>query len=160
MNNVKIFVSVLIILVLGIVATVLLRSSSGENQLATGGQYESFAQCLVGKGVAFYGAFWCPHCAAQEKDFGMSRDELTKVGLYNECSLPDASGQNQLCTNKGIKSYPTWIFPDGSELTGETPLATLADKSGCQLPGADSSAPAPSDAGASSSAQTAPAPAQ
>ncbi|MBU6501014.1 MAG: hypothetical protein KGJ89_02710 [Patescibacteria group bacterium] len=88
-----------------------------------------FASCLKDKGVAFYGAFWCPHCAAQKKLFGNAVDLLP----YVECSNPDES-QTQICIDKGIQSYPTWVFPDGSRNTGETSLQTLADKSGCTLP--------------------------
>lgn len=102
------------------------------------------AQCLKDKGVFFYGAFWCPHCRAQKALFGDAVSALP----YVECSNPDQS-QNQLCTSKNIHSYPTWRFPDGSELTGEQTLATLAEKSSCQsaLNGA-SSAPASTTTGA------------
>lgn len=90
-----------------------------------------FAECLKNKGVIFYGAFWCPHCQAQKKLFGNAVDQLP----YVECSTPDARGQTSVCISKGINSYPTWTFGDGTEeLTGEIALQTLADKSGCALP--------------------------
>ena len=94
------------------------------------GMYDAFAKCIAQSGTKFYGAFWCPHCAAQKKDFGTSEQYLP----YIECSLPDESGQTQICIDNNIQSYPTWVFPDGSRLTGETQLSTLAQKTGCALP--------------------------
>lgn len=142
-NQIKIFISVIGILILGVIATVLLRA----NQAPAGpGKYDEFAQCLKDKGAVFYGAFWCPHCKAQKEMFGKS----AKLLPYQECSLPSGSGQNQMCTDKGIKSYPTWIFSDGSELSGEIALATLAEKTSCVLPGdADTTVPAGSNGGSS-----------
>ena len=96
----------------------------------TPGQLDGFAQCLKDKGITFYGAFWCPHCAAQKAMFGKSVHLLP----YVECSNPAGDAQLPVCNDKGIKSYPTWIFPDGSELNGTIPLADLAAKSGCALP--------------------------
>ena len=95
------------------------------------GKYDAFAQCIAQTGTKFYGAFWCPHCAAQKQEFGTSE----KLLPYVECSLPDESGQTQVCIDNKIESYPTWVFPDGSRLTGTTPLEQLAEKTGCALPG-------------------------
>jgi len=94
------------------------------------GMYDDFAKCIAQTNTKFYGAFWCPHCAAQKRVFGDSAQYLP----YVECSLPDESGELQVCVDDGIKSYPTWTFPDGSRLSGELSLATLAEKTGCALP--------------------------
>ncbi len=96
-------------------------------------KFAGFAQCLQKNGAEFYGAFWCTHCQAQEASFVMSRESLETLGLYKECSNPNKV-QNQLCNDKKIENYPTWIFKDGSRLTGEIPLATLAEKTQCVLP--------------------------
>jgi thiol-disulfide isomerase/thioredoxin len=93
------------------------------------GQYDSFAECLKDNGAKFYGAFWCPHCQSQKREFGRSERLLS----YIECSTPDGRGQTIECKEKGIQSYPTWIFANGEKITGEIPLATLAEKTGCQL---------------------------
>jgi hypothetical protein len=146
-NNVKIFIAVLVLLVLGVVATVLLRGTTGSP--AQSGAYDQFAQCLKDKGATFYGAFWCPHCQATKKLFGSSVHLLP----YVECSTADASGQTQICIDKKITGYPTWEFADGSRLNGEIPLATLAEKTGCTLPDLNGSKVAPVDTGASSSAK-------
>lgn len=90
-----------------------------------------FAQCLADSGAKFYGAFWCPHCQAQKKMFGSSEKYLP----YVECSTPDGQKQQQLCIDAGITGYPTWEFSGGERLTGEVPLQTLAEKTGCVLPG-------------------------
>ena len=127
MNNKKIFILIIGVLILGTIGTVLLRSSSTP----TGpGKYDTFATCLKEKGATFYGAFWCPHCQSQKKLFGSS----VKLLPYVECSTADASGQTQICKDKKIEGYPTWEFADGSRLNGEIPLQQLADKTSCVLP--------------------------
>lgn len=94
------------------------------------GKLDDFARCLEDKGATFYGAFWCPHCQSQKELFEKSEKLLS----YVECSTPDGKGQLPICKQKKIEGYPTWEFADGSRETGEVPLQTLADKSGCQLP--------------------------
>lgn len=118
------------LIVLGIV--VLMKFVVGAGKTAS--RYEGFAQCLADKGTKFYGAFWCPHCQAQERMFGISRENLEQKGLYTECSTPDGKGQTQACKDAGVSGYPTWVFPDTSRLSGEIELKTLAEKSGCALP--------------------------
>ncbi len=94
------------------------------------GKLDDFAACLKDKGATFYGAFWCPHCQNQKQMFGKS----VKLLPYVECSAPDGNSQLPVCNNKKIESYPTWEFKDGSRETGEVPLVTLSEKTGCQLP--------------------------
>jgi len=126
-NNVKIFLSVIGLLILGTIATVVARS--GEDGMPPPpGKYDEFAKCLKDSGAVFYGAFWCPHCQAQKKLFGTSQ----KLLPYVECSTPDGRNQTPFCLEKKIGSYPTWEFADGSRLDGEIPLAQLAEKTSCQ----------------------------
>lgn len=127
MSQKNIFLLVIVILILGTIGAVLFQSPSAET---SPGKYDIFAQCLKDKGAIFYGAFWCPHCQAQKKLFGSS----VKFLPYVECSTADGSAQTKECTDKKIASYPTWVFADGSRLTGEIPLQTLADKTSCSLP--------------------------
>ncbi len=98
------------------------------------GKLDAFATCIKDSGAQFYGAFWCPHCAAQKALFGAS----AKLLPYIECSTPDGQGQLQKCTDIGVQSYPTWHFattsPNPDILTGEIPLETLAEKTSCVLP--------------------------
>ena len=101
---------------------------SKEN--VTPSKFDSFAQCLKDNGVVFYGAFWCPHCQNQKALFGKSE----KLLPYVECSTVDGKGQLSVCKEKKVEGYPTWIFADGSRLTGEVTLETLAEKTACTLP--------------------------
>lgn len=146
-NNVKIFIGVIGVLVLGVIATAVVRSDVSGGPVEPG-KYDTFAQCLQDKGATFFGAFWCPHCQAQKKLFGSSQ----KLLPYVECSTPDAKGQTQICIDKGVKSYPTWEFADGERLNGEIPLEKLAEKTGCMLPGTADIAPILPEEGASSPA--------
>lgn len=100
------------------------RASGGPGKL------DGFAQCLENRGALFYGAFWCSHCQNQKALFGSSKKYLP----YIECSTPDTKGQLPVCVANKITSFPTWVFPDLSTSTGEMPLATLSEKTGCSLP--------------------------
>ena len=110
---------VLVVIVIGVLI---------YNSTTTPGQYDNFAKCLTEKGVKFYGAFWCPHCADQKKLFGKS----IKYVDYIECSTPDRSGQTPLCIQEKIEGYPTWEF-NGTKASGVFSLQELGSKSGCQL---------------------------
>lgn len=126
-NNVKIFILIVGLLVLGTIGAVLLQS----NNIPLGpGKYDTFATCLKDKGAIFYGAFWCPHCQATKKAFGSSQ----KLLPYVECSTADGQSQLQICKDKKIVGYPTWEFADGSRLEGEVTMQQLADKTACVLP--------------------------
>jgi len=94
------------------------------------GKYDSFAQCISDSKTIFYGTFWCPYCQNQKKMFGKSAQLLP----YEECSTPDGQAQLAYCTEVGVESYPTWVFPDESRLTGVVSFETLAEKTGCTLP--------------------------
>lgn len=126
-KNAKIFVLIIGLLILGTIGMALLRSNSAP---PGPGKYDTFAACLKDKGATFYGAFWCPHCQAQKKLFGVSQ----KLLPYIECSFPNGQGQTQICKDKKIEGYPTWEFADGTRLNGEIPLQQLADKTSCVLP--------------------------
>lgn len=89
----------------------------------------SFATCLADKGVSFYGAFWCPHCQNQKDEFRTAQKQLP----YIECSTPEGSSLS-VCTEKQIRSYPTWINAQGERLEGEQSLETLAEFSSCPVP--------------------------
>lgn len=113
------------------------------------------AQCLTDKGVKMYGAYWCPHCQAQKKDFGAAFKKVT----YVECAIPgDPRAQTQECKDANIQGYPTWVFPDGSRQSGEITLVRLAERAGCAYPGAkiDAAVPPPAAPAANAPATNAP----
>ncbi len=152
-NNIKIFILVIVLLVIGTVATAVVRSGGSTSATNNDGKYDTFATCLKDQGAKFYGAFWCPHCQAQKKLFGSS----VKLLPYVECSTASGTGQTQVCIDNKVASYPTWEFADGSRLTGEIPLTQLAEKTSCTLPDAAGATPQAetTDTGASSPASPA-----
>ena len=89
-----------------------------------------FARCLTEKKFEFYGASWCTHCTAEKELFGSSFQYIN----YIECATPDGKNQTQECADANIAGYPTYVFADGTRLSGETPLSNLAVKTGCALP--------------------------
>jgi len=122
-RGILIFWSILLgLIVLGVLASFMV--STRPNKL------DSFAQCLKDSGTIFYGAFWCPHCQRTKAMFGSAAKYLP----YVECSNPDGQSQTQICIDKGVQNYPTWVFPDGSILTGEHSLQELSTASKCPLP--------------------------
>ena len=112
-----------------VLALIIAVSVYGYVQTTKPGPYDHLATCLKTQGVLFYGAFWCPHCQAQKAAFGNS----AKLLPYVECSTPDANGQTQVCIDKGIQSYPTWIFPNGARVEGVQDLSYLAATTSCPL---------------------------
>jgi hypothetical protein len=88
-------------------------------------KYDGFAQCIAEKKLTMYGAYWCPHCQNEKKAFG----ESFKYVPYIECTQ-----QTDLCLEKGVNGYPTWIADDGTRYEGEQGLEGLAKITSCQLP--------------------------
>ncbi len=109
-KNSRLIIFVLVMVAIIVMMTIVIRGSS------TSGKYDTFAKALVKEGVAFYGAFWCPHCQEQEKWFEASRQKLTAEGLYKECEHADRS-RFPICDENKIESYPTWTFPKGISIT-------------------------------------------
>ncbi len=116
---------------------------------AAPGRYDNLAQCMKDQGVVFYGAFWCPHCQRTKALFGNS----AKLLPYVECSTPDGKGQLQICIDKKITNYPTWIRPDGAIVTGEHSIEELASFSGCTVDGQKTSFGSATGMGTSSAVQ-------
>ena len=85
-----------------------------KGNLDKSGKYDQFAKALTAKGAIFYGAFWCPHCQAQKKEFGAS----VKYLPYVECSNPDNTAK-QVCLDNKVEGYPTWAFKDGIKITSD-----------------------------------------
>jgi glutaredoxin len=113
---------IVLVIVLSIVSILYLKQKPS--------QLDGFAQCLKEKGVIMYGAFWCPHCQRTKALFGSAQKYIP----YVECSTADGKEQLQICKDKGIKNYPTWVFPNGENYNGERTLAEIASSSQCVLP--------------------------
>jgi hypothetical protein len=91
---------------------------------------DAFAKCLTAKQAKMYGAFWCPHCDEQKEKFGSS----FQYAPYIECGIKGSQGIASVCTQAGIKRFPTWIFADGTRIEGEHELEFLGEETGCSLP--------------------------
>lgn len=83
------------------------------------------AQCLARGYTAMYGSASCPHCQNQKRMFGNAWRYIP----YVECPR-----NKELCDAKNVQQFPTWIFRDGTRITGETTLNKLAQQSGCEFP--------------------------
>jgi len=118
-----------------IVAVVILGGVAfGVTKIPEGpGKYDQFASCITDSGAKFWGAFWCPHCQDQKKEFGKS----AKLLPYNECSTANSQGQLAECTDAGIQSYPTWDFVKGTtteRVAGVLSFEKLSEYTGCPVP--------------------------
>jgi len=111
----------LVIFVVGLI--VLLWYSAQPKPI--GKEVEDLAICLGEKKVTMYGTYWCPHCQNQKKEFGSAFKNIP----YIECTEKEKE-----CSDAGVVGYPTWIFPDGTKLSGAQELKTLAEKAGCPFP--------------------------
>ncbi|HLC51940.1 MAG TPA: hypothetical protein VJI98_01710 [Candidatus Nanoarchaeia archaeon] len=116
----KLMITVLIFVVLLI---------AGCSSKATPEELE-FATCLSDNDAIMFGAYWCPHCQEQKRQFGGAWENIN----YIECSLPNGQGQTEVCNLAKIESYPTWEFKDGSRLVGVQSFGQLAAKTDCKLP--------------------------
>lgn len=83
-----------------------------------------FAECLSDKGFTMYGAYWCPHCQNEKKEFGESFSHIN----YVECT-----DNPKQCTDAGITGYPTWLGPDSIRLEEKQGVERLSEASGCSL---------------------------
>lgn len=91
---------------------------------------DDFAKCLTEKGVKFYGAWWCPHCKSQKELF----DTAIQYVDYVECSPGPSRQMTQECQDAGVKGYPTWIYEDGTQLSGEQTFEALGKPVDCAVP--------------------------
>lgn len=126
-------IGILFVVIVGMYLVRNVRSTS----LYQEGTLEVFANCIRESGATFYGAFWCPHCQEQKKEFGDAKDLLP----YVECSTPDGRGQTKVCEDAQITGYPTWVFGDGGRESGALPFDLLAEKTGCAAPVLNADAP-------------------
>ncbi|MBT9314291.1 vitamin K epoxide reductase family protein [Leptothoe spongobia] len=97
----------------------IVETNSGASEI-------SLAKHLTAIGAKKYGAWWCPHCHAQQTLFGKQAFEhLT----YVECDEEGVNPQPNACRTAGVQSYPTWEV-NGEVLAGVQSLQTLAAVSG------------------------------
>ncbi|GAX27566.1 hypothetical protein FisN_13Hu348 [Fistulifera solaris] len=90
-------------------------------------QAQQLALLLKEKGVVMAGTYWCPHTSRQKELFG--KEAWSKI-KYVECAPKGYQANPQYCLAKQVDGYPTWIFPNGKRISGERPLALLAEEIG------------------------------
>lgn len=73
-------------------------------------------------GATMYGAYNCPHCISQKKNFG----EAFKHIRYVECNQKGPNANPSLCFAMGIKLYPTWEI-NGKFYEGQMTLDRLSE---------------------------------
>jgi len=144
MNNTKTFIVVLVAVILVAAGLIFLSSRSKDDNnvavnssnVSTSGtvagastedstfdaaSIENLAKFLKEKGMVMYGAYWCPHCQDQKKEFG---DAFQYVD-YVECDAKGPEANPDECVAQGIEGYPTWIY-QGTKYSGIKSLSELA----------------------------------
>jgi len=122
MTNKNIFFLIIGLLILGTIITIISRPA--ESNISST-KYDTFAKCLALKNLTMYGTVWCSHCKAEKARFGDS----FKYVPYVECTE-----NPNLCLEKGVESYPTWLDENGGKYIGEQGLEKLSQISSCELP--------------------------
>jgi len=122
MTNKNIFFLIIGLLILGTIITIISRPA--ESNISST-KYDTFAKCLASKNLTMYGTIWCSHCKAEKARFGDS----FKYVPYVECTE-----NPNLCLEKGVEGYPTWIDENGVKYIGEQGLEKLSQISSCELP--------------------------
>lgn len=106
----------------------------GESLTIGGVTYDNvdfiaLAKAIADSGTKFFGADWCPYCTSQKGLFGEGASYLPFI----EASTPDHQ-LNPVGVANNITTFPTWVFPDGSRLTGEQSIETILQRSGVSVP--------------------------
>ena len=95
--------------------------ASTEDNAYDAATIEKLAKFMTEKGMILYGAYWCPHCQDQKKEFG---DAIQYID-YVECDAKGAEANPEECVAQGIEGYPTWIY-QGTKYSGLKSLSELA----------------------------------
>lgn len=110
------------------IATSLLTASLLVGCSSFPASYEAqLADHLTESGAKMYGAYWCPHCATQKREFGGAAGRLP----YVECDPQGINAQPELCEAARVEVYPTWVI-SGEYYLGVQPLARLSVLSGLE----------------------------
>jgi glutaredoxin len=102
----------------------------GESETVSGASELALTDHLIKTGTKFYGAYWCSHCAKQKSMFGA---EAAAKLPYVECAKDGINSQRQLCRDKQVRMFPTWII-NGKLVPGTRELKDIATLTGYQGP--------------------------
>ena len=128
-NNKVLWIVVIALIVLGVLIAVVKWNDKTGSSTVNAAEVDKLAQCLTEKGVKMYGASRCPHCKSQKEMFGTSFSKID----YVECTTDQVK-----CNIAGIKGYPTRTY-QGQKFEGEQTFQQLAQISGCEYGGENSS---------------------
>jgi glutaredoxin len=106
----------------------------GRKSIALGAKVETVSgtaeialvEHLAASDVKFYGAYWCAHCQKQKSLFGATA--AAKLP-YIECAADGENSQRQLCKDKNIQMFPTWVIK-GKYYPGTRDLKEIATMTG------------------------------
>lgn len=90
---------------------------------------KALAKAIADSGAIFYGADWCPFCTAQKGKFGEGFSELPFVEVTNPNHTLNAIG-----AANNITQLPTWVFADGTRVTGVLEIEELLSYTGVTIP--------------------------
>jgi thiol-disulfide isomerase/thioredoxin len=85
---------------------------------------EEFTLCLNNTGAVMYGTSWCHYCQQQKTMFAPF--------FANYIQFVDCDLNQEICQNKSVLSYPTWIIDD-KRAVGLQSMQQLSELSGCKL---------------------------
>lgn len=89
----------------------------------------AFAKALTAAGVKFYGTAGSSDTTLQKQAFEDAGQFLPFVNVANADGTP-----NQTAIDNNITTFPTWVFPDLSRLTGVQTLDALSAQAGIAIP--------------------------
>ena len=93
------------------------------------------ANQIAATDTKFYGAYWNSDTESQRELFAEGADFLPYVESWKFDSAPDdVDGFTQEALDANIDDLPTWVFGDGSRLTGVQSLEVIAQRSGVTIP--------------------------
>ncbi|MFN3153329.1 peptidylprolyl isomerase [Bremerella sp.] len=90
---------------------------------------KALAKAIADSGAIFFGADWCPHCTRQKGLFGEGYSDLPFVEVTN----PNHT-LNQTGIDNNITQLPTWVFADGTRVTGVLEIEELVNYTGISIP--------------------------
>lgn len=96
----------------------------------SGSAETALVEHLAKSDVTFYGAYWCSHCQKQKSLFGAAA--AAKLP-YIECAANAENSQRQLCKDKNIQLFPTWVVK-GKFYPGVKDLKEIAAMTGYKGP--------------------------
>ena len=110
-----------------IVPALFLALALSSSAQSTSVDPSALSNCLASSGMKFYTAWWCPYCKQQLKTLREAGVTTEIIACYPEGGMQ----KNALCTERGVKQFPTWESGTGERALGAMTLTELWDIAGC-----------------------------